>query len=204
MCRVLITAFAPYDQWDRNASWLALVALTSELPDHPEITTRLYPANLDALREHLQADLADEYDVTIHLGQHPGSSALALEAIGINVAQPLPTSLSHALPLVPDGPVAYRSPLPLERWAQLLRSSGVPAVVSYHAGTYLCNAALFLAQHIIAENGYKSQSTFIHVPLDTTQTVDAQGPLPALPSALVARGLRVVLNDIADSVDAAR
>ena len=41
MPRVLVTAFGPYGGWQENASWLAIVELTRNLPSHPEITTRL-------------------------------------------------------------------------------------------------------------------------------------------------------------------
>ena len=57
MPSVLITAFDPYDQWDENASWLALVELTRELPTEAEITTRLYPVELNAMKEKLAVDL---------------------------------------------------------------------------------------------------------------------------------------------------
>ena len=43
MKTVLITAFEPYDRWGTNASWDALVALTSQLPEQPRIVTRRYP-----------------------------------------------------------------------------------------------------------------------------------------------------------------
>ena len=32
MKKVLVTAFEPYDRWKTNASWLALVHLTQDLP----------------------------------------------------------------------------------------------------------------------------------------------------------------------------
>ncbi len=51
MTRVLLTAFEPYDTWKANASWLALVDLTSDLPSQPQVTTRLYPVDFDQLRE---------------------------------------------------------------------------------------------------------------------------------------------------------
>jgi pyroglutamyl-peptidase len=45
MPRVLITAFGPYGCWEENASWLALVELTRDLPTGAEIVTRLYPVD---------------------------------------------------------------------------------------------------------------------------------------------------------------
>jgi len=68
MPRVLLTAFEPYEPWPTNASWLALVELTGDLPSTPDVTTRLYPVELAAIQERLAADLKVKYDVIVHLG----------------------------------------------------------------------------------------------------------------------------------------
>ena len=60
MPRVLVTAFEPYDVWSENASWLALVELTRDLPVRPEVTTRLYPVDYAEMRKRLERDLAAE------------------------------------------------------------------------------------------------------------------------------------------------
>jgi len=85
MARVLITAFEPYDRWKTNASWLALVQLTHNLPPQPELTTRLYPVDFAAVRERLSVDLDGDYDYALHLGQAPGIGRLHLEAVGLNI-----------------------------------------------------------------------------------------------------------------------
>ena len=86
MTTVLLTAFEPYDRWPENASWLALVELTRDLPAEPHVVTRRYPVDFDAARARLFDDLAANYDFALHLGQSPGSSRVHLEAIGVNVA----------------------------------------------------------------------------------------------------------------------
>ena len=111
MSNVLLTAFEPYDRWPTNASWLALVELTRELPREPTITTRLYPVDFAEVKQRLVKDLAGNYDFAIHLGQAPGSSRVQLEAIGINVGGSSHQSPDQYLPLADDGPMAYRSPL---------------------------------------------------------------------------------------------
>src|ERR1700749_2502012 len=85
MTRVLVTAFEPYDRWKTNASWLALVHLTQDLPSEPAITTRLYPVDFAVVRRKLSEDLEGNYDYAIHLGQAPGSGRIQLESVGINV-----------------------------------------------------------------------------------------------------------------------
>ena len=149
MPRVLITAFGPYGHWLENSSWLALVELTRQLPAAPEITTRLYPVDLAVVSERLIQDLPGQ-DYAIHFGQAPGATSVQLEAIGINVGAASIHDLDQPQPLVREGPIAYQSQLPLAAWAGLLRDTGIPARVSYHAGTYLCNATLYLTHFFCA------------------------------------------------------
>lgn len=196
MAKVLISAFEPYDRWTTNASWQALVELTRNLPETPHVVTRRYPVNYDALKKRLAHDLQANYDFAIFLGQAPGSSALRLEAIGLNLAtnEHSASSETGAETLVAEGPVAYRSALPLERWASILREAGIPAQVSYHAGTYLCNAALYLGHHYATQRKLKTQIAFIHVPLDPTQAAGVREAIPSLPASISAEAIRIVLG----------
>ena len=196
MTRVLMTAFGPYGKWKDNASWLALVELTRTLPRSPEITTRLYPVDLDMVRDKLEQDLAAEFDYAIHLGQAPGASSVQLEAIGVNVGAAANNQIDQSKPLIDAGPVAYQSSLPLARWAETLRSSGIPARVSYHAGTYLCNAALYLTHFLCEQKGWMTRATFVHLPLTTAQAMADGAALPSMPSTTAADALRLILQQL--------
>ncbi len=194
MPRVLITAFKPYDHWRTNASWLALVELTKHLPSTAEVTTRLYAVDYAQLKERLAEDVRGNFDYVLHLGQAPGSTCVQLEKIGLNVAGPVGRESVEPPPLVADGPVAYQSGLPLAEWAEILRNEGIPATVSYYAGAYLCNAALYLTHHYVAQNGYKSKAAFVHLPLDVTQAAQEQPGAPSMPAALSAHAVRLILQ----------
>ena len=193
---VLITAFEPYDRWTTNASWEALVALTRDLPSSPRVVTRRYPVDFAKTRGKLLEDLAGNFDYTIHLGQAPSSSRIHLEAVALNVAGEAAQSPDDFQPLVPGGPAAYRTALPLASWAAKIRTAGIPANVSYHAGTYLCNAILYLAQHLAAEQGLKTQSAFIHLPLSPEQVLQERNDMPSMPTAHCAEALRLILEEL--------
>ncbi len=196
MTSVLLTAFEPYDRWTTNASWLALVELAQTLPSEPTVTTRLYPVDFATVKQRLAKDLAANYDFALHLGQAPGSSRVQLEAIGINVGGSSHQSPDQYLPLSDDGPAAYRSPLPLAGWAVKLRTAGVPAQVSYHAGTYLCNATLYWTHYLIERLSVKTQAAFIHLPLDISQVVCEPHGMPSLPTSLATKALRLILEEL--------
>jgi pyroglutamyl-peptidase len=200
MPSVLVTAFEPYDRWQANSSWLALVELTREMPSEPRLVTRRYPVDFLQARQRLEKDLEADFDFVLHLGQAPGSSRMRLEAIGLNLGSALQDDPDRPNTLVPDGPLAYRSPLPLSIWAGQLREMGIPARVSFHAGTYLCNALLYYSLHLARQRGLRTQSAFIHLPLDPSQVAADRQEGPSLPAQVCAAGLRHILADLAQRV----
>ncbi len=197
MARVLITAFGPYDEWQENASWLALVRLTADLPRAPVVATRRYPVDFAAVHDALAQDLTAGYDYAIHLGQAPGIAAVHLEAIAINVRGDRGKRPEEFGLLAPDGPAAYRVCLPLADWARKIRAAGIPAAVSYHAGTYLCNAALYWSHYFAERNGWPTKAAFIHVPLDVSQTIGMDREAPAMPAEQTANAIRLILEELA-------
>jgi pyroglutamyl-peptidase len=203
MTRVLLTAFEPYDRWATNASWLALVEFAKSLPAAPRVTTRLYPVDLVGVEQRLSADLAAGYDVALHLGQAPGSAAIRLEAVGLNVAVTQSAADGEFGLLRADGPVAYRSRLPLGALASQLRAAGIPAQVSFHAGTYLCNALMYLSHLLVDQLRLPTKVAFIHVPLEPSQVITAAEELPSLPTAQTAQALRIMLEQLNGLADAA-
>jgi len=197
MPTVLVTAFEPYDDWPENSSWLTLIELTKNLPETPAITTRLYPVSFPGMRQHLTKDLAANFDYALHLGQQPGLGSVQLEAMGINIGGSSEHLPEEYKPLVAEGPVAYQSALPLAAWSMKLRKAGIPSQVSYHAGTLLCNATLYLSHHLAEKNRLKTQSTFIHLPLEISQTLNNPEDFAAMPVSTLVAAVRLVLDELA-------
>jgi pyroglutamyl-peptidase len=196
MPTVLLTAFEPYDHWSDNASWLALVELTRQLPAGPKIVTRRYPVDFDVARGRLLEDLSANYDFALHLGQAPGISRIHLEAVGINVGGHSSQTPDQFQPLVPGGPAAYQSSLPLADWAAKIRELGIPCQVSYHAGTFLCNALLYLTHHFIREQRLRTRATFVHLPLAPQQVLGERQEWPTMPSGHCAEAIQCVLSNM--------
>jgi pyroglutamyl-peptidase len=197
MSTVLVTAFDTYDCWTQNSSWLTLIELTRNLPDRPTVTTRRYPVDFQGMRDRLAADLEANYDYAIHLGQSPGRGRIELEAIGLNVAgarEQMPDDFGR---LVDDGPVAYRSDLPLADWAAKIRKAGIPCRVSYHAGAFLCNATLYLSHFLAEQKALPTRAVFIHLPLDVSQTLAECKDYASMPATTMAAAIRLILDELA-------
>lgn len=189
MSRVLMTAFEPYDRWRENSSWQTLVELTRWYDGPADITTRRYPVDLTRMSESLRKDLQEDYDLAIHLGQSPGSTLVKLEAVGLNVR-------TDGTPLIKDAPEAYRSPLPLAKCTRSLIEAGIPSELSHHAGTYLCNAALFLSQHYAKSFGLTTKSMFVHVPLSPAQAAQDETRMASMSVQMTSAAVALVLDQV--------
>ncbi len=189
--RILITAFDPYDRWPENSSWLAMAELTQWYDGEAELTTRRYPVDLTRMSEALRKDLQANFDLAIHLGQSPGSTLVKLEAVGLNVR-------TDGTPLIKDAAEAYRSTLPLESCQRSLIEAGIPAQVSHHAGTYLCNAAIYLSQHYSRSLALRTQSVFVHLPLAPLQAAKDQAGLASMSTPMASAAIAMILETLLD------
>ncbi len=198
--RILLTAFEPYDHWSANSSWLTLVELLKDFQAPGKLVTRRYPVHLNGLCDRLAQDLKQPFDVVLHLGQSPGASAIKLESIALNAAGCIEDKGEELAEIIPSGPLAFRSAMPLARWVKRLRSENIPCGISYHAGTYLCNAAMYLSHYFLHTLDPSSATTtrvgFVHLPLTTEQIAQHSQALPSLPVSVLARGVRLMLDDI--------
>ena len=204
--RVLLTAFEPYDNWDQNSSWEALVTFLHHRGLPKGVTTRRYPVDLTQLQSRLEKDLALGFDAVLHFGQAPGISRVQMEAIAVNVAGMTDAAGDFFGPLVPNGPVAYRTKFPLDQWNLDLRSGGIPCSVSFHAGTYLCNAAMYLTHHWHEVHRRSCSIGFVHLPLTPEQVLHNRRDLSSMPreqsAEAIGRLLDLILNREPQSLEA--
>ena len=192
MLRALLTAFEPYDRWGENSSWLALVDLTRWYEGPIEITTRRYPVDLTEMSGRLRKDLMESYDLAVHLGQAPGATVVALESTGLNLR-------SDGSPLVAEAAEAYRTRLPLQAAAGRLCEAGIPADVSHHAGTYVCNATLFLSQYYVDTLALPTRAGFVHLPLTPAQAAADGKKLASMSTPMASAALAILLDAFAQS-----
>jgi pyroglutamyl-peptidase len=166
-----------------------LVDLTRWYDGTADITSRRYPVDLMRMSETLRKDLQANYDIAIHLGQSPGSTLIKLEAVGLNVR-------SDGSPLIRDAAEAYRSPLALEQCYGSLIDAGIPCEISHHAGTYLCNAALYLSQHYAHSFGLNTRSLFVHLPLSPAQAARDSGRLASMSTPMASAAVAMILEQL--------
>jgi pyroglutamyl-peptidase len=167
----LVTGFEPFGAWGRNPSAELAASLDGWSPAPGwTVAGRCLPVDLRALPGALYR-LREETAAAaiVHVGLAGSAGQVAVERIGINVADFEAADNSGLLacdePLLPGGAAAYFSTLPVRAIVRDLREAGIPAGISNSAGTYLCNAALYLSLHAASEPGSVARRVgFIHVP----------------------------------------
>lgn len=193
---ILITAFDTYDNWQENSSWTALTEYLKEYGAQPDIITRRYPVNLESMKSRLEADLARGISGVIHLGQRPGARSLNLEAICLNLDGTQLRPVAELEPLIEGAPVAFRTACNLNDWFERLRRAGVPCDISYHAGTYLCNAIMFLSHAWLAARSLDIPVAFVHTPLTLAESERHGERYPGMEPVVLAEGVRVLIESM--------
>ncbi len=165
---LLITGFEPFGAENRNPSWEAVKLLPNEIG-----SIRLYKLLLPVEFGHA-ADICAHAarkcgaEAVLCVGLAAGRTAVTPETIGVNVRDAsIPDNAGQkpqGTPVVPDGPAAYFSTLPVRNMTEAIRVLNIPAKLSYSAGTYVCNDLLYSLLHRFS--GTETRIAFVHIPLE--------------------------------------
>lgn len=172
----LVTGFDAFGGDALNPSWLAASALHGKRIGGHRVVAALLPTvfgdSLAALRAQLRQHRPA---LVLCLGQAGGRAGLSLERVAINIddARIADNALAQPIdrPVIPDGPAAYFTRLPVKAMLQALQRAGVPAEVSQTAGTFVCNHVFYGLMHELnTRRGFKAvRGGFVHVPWLTGQ-----------------------------------
>ncbi len=168
MKTILVTGFEPFGGESENPSQEIARQLNGHVVARHRLIGRILPCVFGAANRELRG-LLDEFQpaAVICVGQAGGRKEITPERVAINVddaripdnagAQPVDR------PVVPRGPAAYWSTLPIKAIVATLRAHEIPAAVSQTAGTFVCNHVFYGLMHELARcRGVRGG--FIHVP----------------------------------------
>ncbi|MCC6470587.1 MAG: pyroglutamyl-peptidase I [Alphaproteobacteria bacterium] len=205
MADVLVTGFEPFGGGDRNPSQEIARAVDGTSVGGGQVTGRVLPVSMRRLADALRQALDETRPrLIVSLGLAGGESMVRLERLGVNLAD-FPfgdndgrKSLDEAI--APGGPAAFPTTLPNRAILNALLAAGIPARLSDTAGTYLCNACIYLTGKMLAERAAGAPFGFIHLPYMPEQVAAlvSAGSQPeqmaSMPLALMARATELAIE----------
>ena len=198
--KILITGFDPFGGETVNPAYEAVKLLPDTIAGAEiikmEVPTQFHRAGAvleDAMREH-------KPDVVICVGQAGGRAAITPEKVAINLMDGrIPDNAGFQpvdVPIQEDGETAYFTSLPVKAMVQRMRDAGIPAAVSYTAGTYVCNYLLYTLLYLINKKYPGVRGGFIHVPYAMEQVVNKPLGTPSMDLRQIARGLETAVEAV--------
>ena len=166
MKTLLITGFEPFGGETINPAWEAVRALPEQIGGW-QLRKLQIPTVFGLAAARTLACAAEcRPDAVLCIGQAGTRSAVTPEYVGINLRHArIADNLGNQPqdePVVPGGPTAYFATVPVRAMTAAIEAQGIPAAVSYTAGTYVCNDLLYTLLHHYAETPVRAG--FIHVP----------------------------------------
>ena len=194
---ILLTGFDPFGGESINPSWEAVRALHGRrIGGHRVVALLLPTAFAGSLRALKKALRELQPAIVLGVGQAGGRARLSIERVAINLqdaripdnhgAQPVDE------PVIADAPTAYFSTLPIKSMLAAVQAAGLPAEISYTAGTYVCNHIAYAMLHLAAKRR-GTRAGFIHIPYLPAQAASLRHA-PSMALDDMVRGLAIALR----------
>ncbi|MGG5359111.1 MULTISPECIES: pyroglutamyl-peptidase I [unclassified Enterococcus] len=182
--KVLVTGFDPFGGDKVNPAYEAVKKMPDEIAGAEIIKLEIptvFGKSGAVLKEAIQQH---QPEVVICVGQAGGRAAVSMERVAINLAearipdnegnQPFDTALEE------DGDTAYFTSLPIKAMVKNINDHGLPAYISYTAGTFVCNDIMYRLLYMIDKEFPTIRGGFIHVPFSPDQVIDRPVGTPAM------------------------
>ncbi len=202
MKKILVSAFEPFGGSGRNSSLDTMNSLPDILYGHEIVKITLpvvYGTCGQCLRENIAEFSPADLAAVLCLGQAAGRGAITPEYVAVNVRHARSADNAGVvcdLTPIGGGADAYITGLPVGSMVEAMKKAGVPANISFTAGTYVCNDLMYAAVEVCRPLGIPAG--FIHFPLslEIAQLEGKAGSMLTLPQELLTRGLIACIGAI--------
>ena len=202
--RILVTGFEPYGGFSDNPSMRVALFLDGKEICGYVIDAEILPVSFKRAYNVLvnAIERGETPSIIINMGLMPFASAIRVERVAINIMD-----YSGILDndgdkpvdeyIVPGGPAAYFSTLPIREIVNTLLENNIPASISNSAGTHLCNYTMYRVLHYISEKEWDTRAGFIHLPLLPkllSEIPHRPGNTPSLPLNLMIEAVELAIK----------
>jgi pyroglutamyl-peptidase len=197
--KILLTGFEPFGESPINPSQELLRCFPDFLLEDTQIEKAILPVD----KAKAPADLLGHMhqtqpDAILSLGLAAGRPKISIERIAVNLmdfrmADNAGVKVTDQ-PIIPGGPAAFFSTLPVRAMHKALQENEIPGELSLTAGAYLCNQIFYTMLHEIAVNDLDIRAGFIHLPALPVQAAVSDKALPSMSLQTQLDALEILLS----------
>ena len=198
--KVLLTGFEPFGGYPINPSQLLIQSLPDQYLGMTLVKQILPVHHKQGPQKMLTLLKSHQPDAVIAFGLASGRAQISLERVALNL---LDFSIADNAgvfvenqPVVPNGPTAYFSTLPLQAMQVALNAEGISSELSLSAGAYLCNQVFYTLMHEIASQDLSTPAGFIHLPNIPEQAAQSTTPIPSLRLEVLIQAAYILISQL--------
>ncbi|WP_461810681.1 pyroglutamyl-peptidase I [Faecalimonas sp.] len=203
--KVLITGFDPFGGEAVNPAYESVKLIPDRIKGVEIIKLEIPTVFGEAGKTVEKAIEECHPDAVLCVGQAGKRSDIQVERVAINLCEaPIPDNAGNQ-PMdeksQEDGDVAYFATVPVKAMVKNINDHGIPASVSYTAGTYVCNNVMYDLLYILNKKYPNIRGGFIHVPYSTQQGVGKPIGTSTMSLETMAQALECAVEAIVEGKD---
>lgn len=198
--KILVTGFDAFGGEETNPAYEAVELLPDRILasdiiklEIPTVFTRSSELVEEAIKKHRP-------DIVLNIGQAGGRSNISVEKVAINLGEARIPDNDGEQPideiLKEDGKAAYFASIPVKAIVKNIRDHGIPANVSYTAGTYVCNSIMYNVLYMLEKKYSDIRAGFIHVPYSLEQAVEKPDGTASMSIETISKALKYAIEAI--------
>ena len=196
--KILITGFDPFAGESINPSYEIVKRLGDidgvelfklEIPTVFEKAASIISNKIDEIKP----------DAVISIGQAGGRTSISPEIIGVNLRHASIEDNEKNKPdfekIIEDGEDGLFSTIEVRDIVDDIKAAGIPADLSYSAGTFVCNDVLYSTLSYVERNNLDIKVGFIHVPFIPEQVISKKNT-PSMTLENMVKAIEIVIKTI--------
>lgn len=200
--KILVTAFDPFGGEKVNPALEAVKKLPDTISGATIIKQELPTVFKRSICTLEKAIDDNNPDVVLSIGQAGGRYDITVEKVGINLQDARIPDNDNEQPIdekiFEDGDTAYFATIPVKKIVDNMNEKGIPASISYTAGTYVCNNIMYAGLYFINKKNPQMRGGFIHVPFITEQAVGKKNT-PSMSLDNIVTALEIAVKTIVEN-----
>ena len=199
--KILITGFEPFGGESVNPAYEA-VKLLPDMAGDIQIVKMEIPTVFGEVGKVVETGiLQHQPDAVICVGQAGRRADIGVERVAINLVEAsIPDNAGNQpmdVKVQEDGDTAYFATIPVKAMVKNIKDHGIPASISYTAGTYVCNSVMYDLLYLIDRKYPSIRGGFIHVPYATEQGVGKPVGTATMELSTISKALLYALETVA-------